>query len=107
MRYPPGDDMDQNMTGQHDKHTHKSRGIRHDIFCKPAMNKNEILKKVESLASKIEKSQNMRQVPYVLYYRFPRLIVLPIMIIIFKIDLAWTLFMVLVLQYSYFLIWFR
>lgn len=63
MRYPPGDDVDQTMTGQHDKHTHKSREFRHDIFCKPSMSKHEILKKVESLASRIEKSQNMRQVP--------------------------------------------
>lgn len=62
MRYPPGDDMDQNMTGQHDKHSYKSRGLRDDIFCKPSMGKYEILKKVESLASRIEKSQNLRQI---------------------------------------------
>lgn len=68
MRYPPGGEMDHNMAGEHNEHTDKLRGKRDNIFCKPSMSRSEISKKMESLASRIEKNQNLRQVSSYFYF---------------------------------------
>ncbi|KAJ0111776.1 hypothetical protein Patl1_01411 [Pistacia atlantica] len=61
--YPPDDgESGEKLVAKHDGKNNKKRGKRDDIFCKPPMNKAEITKKVELLASMIEKDANLRQV---------------------------------------------
>lgn len=62
-RYPPDDgESGEKLVAKHGGKNDKKHGKRDDIFCKPSMNKAEIAKKVESLASMIEKDANLRQV---------------------------------------------
>ncbi|THG21270.1 hypothetical protein TEA_028075 [Camellia sinensis var. sinensis] len=62
-QYPPDDrDLGEETIGKHGGKTEKIREKRDDIFCKPSMNKAEIGRKVESFASKLEKSQELRQI---------------------------------------------
>ena len=63
MHYPPG--QDQTGEGKLNERTEKipkSRGRRDEIFLRPPMSKNEIAKKVESLARKVEKSPRLEEV---------------------------------------------
>lgn len=61
MHYPPGEDEEQNLN-KDSGNGHKSRGKREDIFRKPVMNKAEILKKQELLASKVEKTPKLQEI---------------------------------------------
>ncbi|MCD7468457.1 hypothetical protein HAX54_006656 [Datura stramonium] len=62
-RYPPGDgETSEQVVGKHSKKVDKLRRRKDDMFCKPAMNKSEIAKRVESLASRIENNPNLRQI---------------------------------------------
>ncbi|KAL2464936.1 helicase in vascular tissue and tapetum [Abeliophyllum distichum] len=62
-RYPPDDgEMAESKFGESFGRTDKVQARRDDIFCKPALTKYEIARKVESLASRIEKSPNLRQI---------------------------------------------
>lgn len=62
-RYPPGDgETSEQVVGKHSKKFDKLRGKKDDMFCKPAMSTSEIAKRVESFASRIEKTPNMRQI---------------------------------------------
>ncbi|KAG5596422.1 hypothetical protein H5410_037654 [Solanum commersonii] len=62
-RYPPGDgETSEHVVGKHSKKFDKLRGKKDDMFCKPAMSMSEIAKRVESFASRIEKTPNMRQI---------------------------------------------
>ncbi|XP_004243616.2 DExH-box ATP-dependent RNA helicase DExH6 isoform X1 [Solanum lycopersicum] len=62
-RYPPGDgETNEPVVGKHSKKFDKLRGKKDDMFCKPVMSTSEIAKRVESFASRIEKSPNMRQI---------------------------------------------
>ncbi|KAK9266485.1 hypothetical protein L1049_001691 [Liquidambar formosana] len=62
-RYPPDDgEVDEEMIGKHSGKADKKRAKKDDIFCKPIMNKAEIAKKLELLASKIEKAPNLRKI---------------------------------------------
>ncbi|XP_021912390.1 DExH-box ATP-dependent RNA helicase DExH6-like [Carica papaya] len=62
-RYPPEDgELGEKQVGRHGEKTDKIRRRRDDIFRKPLMNEEEIAKKVESLASRIEKAANLRQI---------------------------------------------
>ncbi|XP_019193302.1 PREDICTED: DExH-box ATP-dependent RNA helicase DExH6-like [Ipomoea nil] len=61
-RYPPGDEETTSyMSEKHNKKAGKLFGLNDDIFRKPAMDKSDIAKKVELLASRVEKSQDLRQ----------------------------------------------
>ncbi|KAJ8429917.1 hypothetical protein Cgig2_025347 [Carnegiea gigantea] len=60
MHYPPGEDEDQNLN-KDSGNGHKSRGKREDIFRMPVMNKAEISKKQELLASKVEKTPKLQE----------------------------------------------
>ncbi|KAK4355822.1 hypothetical protein RND71_024793 [Anisodus tanguticus] len=62
-RYPPDDgETSEQVVGKHSKKVDKLRGKKDDMFSKPAMNKSEIAKRVESLASRIENTPNLRQI---------------------------------------------
>ncbi|XP_059664898.1 DExH-box ATP-dependent RNA helicase DExH6-like [Cornus florida] len=62
-RYPPDDQkVDEEMIGKHSGKSDKRHGKRDDIFCRPSMNKDEIAKKVESLASRVEKSPKLTEI---------------------------------------------
>ncbi|KAK6784734.1 hypothetical protein RDI58_018189 [Solanum bulbocastanum] len=62
-RYPPGDgETSEQVVGKHSKKVDKLRGKKDDMFCKPVMSTSEIAKRVESFASRIEKTPNMRQI---------------------------------------------
>ncbi|KAK6116331.1 hypothetical protein DH2020_049958 [Rehmannia glutinosa] len=62
-RYPPNDvEMTENKIGESSGTTYKVRAHRDDIFCKPAMTRTEIANKVESLASRIEKTPHLRKI---------------------------------------------
>nr|XP_004243616.1 DExH-box ATP-dependent RNA helicase DExH6 isoform X1 [Solanum lycopersicum] len=62
-RYPPGDgETNEPVVGKHSKKFDKLRGKKDDMFCKPVISTSEIAKRVESFASRIEKSPNMRQI---------------------------------------------
>lgn len=63
LHYPPGED--QSGEGKLDKQTEKapkSQGRKDDIFLRPPISKNEIAKKVESLAQKVEKSPRLKEI---------------------------------------------
>uniref|UniRef100_A0A5B7AJQ7 Putative ATP-dependent RNA helicase DHX36 n=1 Tax=Davidia involucrata TaxID=16924 RepID=A0A5B7AJQ7_DAVIN len=63
IRYPPDDqEVSEEMFGKHSGKTDKIQVKKDDIFRKPSMNKAEIAKKVESLASRVEKAANLRQI---------------------------------------------
>lgn len=62
-RYPPDDaEMATQMTENGSGTTDKIWGKRDDIFCRPSMNKEEIAKKVDSFASRIEGDPHLKQV---------------------------------------------
>jgi ATP-dependent RNA helicase DHX36 len=62
-RYPPDDgEVDNEMVGKKTEKIDKIRQKKDDIFCKPSMSRAEIAKKVESLASKMEKVAYLKQV---------------------------------------------
>lgn len=62
-KYPPDNgETSEQVVGKHSKKVDKYRGKKDDVFCKPAMNKSEIAKRAESLASRIENTPNLRQV---------------------------------------------
>lgn len=66
-RYPPDDkEMVTQMVENGSGKTEKIWGKKDDIFGRPSMNKAEIAKKVELLASRIEEDPHLRQVlsPY-------------------------------------------
>lgn len=50
------------MSEKHNKKANKLYGLRDDIFRKPAMDKSDIAKEVELLASRVENNQDLRQV---------------------------------------------
>ncbi|KAF8412726.1 hypothetical protein HHK36_000695 [Tetracentron sinense] len=61
--YPPRDgEMNEEMVGNHKGKTAKIMRKKDDCFCKPSMRKVEIGKKVESLASRMTKTSNLRQI---------------------------------------------
>ncbi|GLT94049.1 hypothetical protein SLE2022_118120 [Rubroshorea leprosula] len=57
-RYPPDNDE----LGKYGGKIDKLRRKKDDIFCKPLMNKAEISRKAELLASRIESTKNLRQI---------------------------------------------
>nr|XP_016442949.1 PREDICTED: DExH-box ATP-dependent RNA helicase DExH6-like isoform X1 [Nicotiana tabacum] len=62
-KYPPDNgETSEQVVGKHSKKVDKYRGKKDDVFCKPAMNKSEIAKRAESLASRIENTPNLRQI---------------------------------------------
>ncbi|KAL3633801.1 hypothetical protein CASFOL_022563 [Castilleja foliolosa] len=62
-RYPPNDvEMTENKLGESCGKRHKVRADKDDIFSKPTMSPSEIASKVESLASRIERTPNLRQI---------------------------------------------
>lgn len=62
-QYPPDDEeVDKEKVGRKTERVDKMRRSKVDIFLKPSMSKAEIAKKVESLASKIERATNLKQV---------------------------------------------
>lgn len=62
-RYPPDDcEMGEKMVGKLGGNTDKIRRKKDDIFSRPLMNKAEIEKKVESLASAVENVPKLKQV---------------------------------------------
>ncbi|XP_030929402.1 DExH-box ATP-dependent RNA helicase DExH6 isoform X1 [Quercus lobata] len=62
-QYPPDDEeVDKEKVGKKTERVDKMRRSKVDIFLKPSMSKAEIAKKVESLASKIERAANLKQV---------------------------------------------
>lgn len=63
IQYPPDDGkMDYGMVGKQAETIDKTRKKKDDIFCKPSMSTAEIAKKVELLASKMEKVGYLKQV---------------------------------------------
>uniref|UniRef100_A0A2P2LDZ6 ATP-dependent RNA helicase n=1 Tax=Rhizophora mucronata TaxID=61149 RepID=A0A2P2LDZ6_RHIMU len=61
--YPPEDgNLADKMIGKDSEKANKERGKKDEIFCKPSINKKEIAKKMDSLASRVEKDANFRQV---------------------------------------------
>ncbi|GER54025.1 ATP-dependent RNA helicase [Striga asiatica] len=62
-QYPPNDlEMAENKFGESSGINGKVQAFKDDMFCKPAMTQSEIASKVESLASRIEKSADLRQI---------------------------------------------
>ncbi|XP_051151910.1 DExH-box ATP-dependent RNA helicase DExH6 [Andrographis paniculata] len=62
-QYPPDDvEMTESKVGECSVKNGNVRGTKDDMFCKPTMNKSDIENKVESLASKIKKVPNLRQI---------------------------------------------
>ncbi|CAA0836936.1 helicase in vascular tissue and tapetum [Striga hermonthica] len=62
-QYPPNDlEMAENKFGESSGKNGKVQAFKDDMFCKPAMTQSEIASKVESLASRIEKSAELRQI---------------------------------------------
>ncbi|KAM3221572.1 DExH-box ATP-dependent RNA helicase DExH6 [Capsicum annuum] len=62
-RYPPDDgETCEQVVGKHSKKVDKLQGKKDDMFCKPAMNKSEIAKRMQSLASRIEKTPSLKQI---------------------------------------------
>lgn len=63
MRYPPGEDeAGKQILSEDIGNTRKSKGKRDDVFRKPLMNKDDIAKKVESLAGKVEKTPKLKEI---------------------------------------------
>ncbi|KAK2996686.1 hypothetical protein RJ639_026089 [Escallonia herrerae] len=61
-QYPPNDcDVGEEMVGEPSGKTDKLQKKKDDTFFKPLLNRAEIAKKVESLASRVEKAPNLRQ----------------------------------------------
>ncbi|KAK4484325.1 hypothetical protein RD792_006902, partial [Penstemon davidsonii] len=62
-QYPPDDaETTRNKVGESSGKNEKIRARRDDMFCKPGMTESEIANKVESLASRIKKAPNLRQI---------------------------------------------
>ncbi|KAG6661759.1 DExH-box ATP-dependent RNA helicase DExH6-like [Carya illinoinensis] len=63
IQYPPDDGkIDYGMVGKQAEKIDKTRQRKDDIFCKPSMSTAEIAKKVELLASKMQKEGYLKQV---------------------------------------------
>ncbi|KAF8408631.1 hypothetical protein HHK36_004694 [Tetracentron sinense] len=61
--YPPDDrEMSKDKIGNHSVKTNTIKRKKDDSFCRPSMNKAAIAKKVESLASRMNKAPNLRQI---------------------------------------------
>lgn len=61
--YPPEDgELGEKLVGKSSGKTDKTRVKKDDVFLKPIMSKEEIAKKVELLASRIENAANLRQI---------------------------------------------
>lgn len=70
-RYPPDDvDMTENKVGVSSGKTDNVRVRKDALFCRPAMNQSDIVNKVESLASRIETTPNLRQVRTPSWYSY-------------------------------------
>nr|GMC48493.1 DExH-box ATP-dependent RNA helicase DExH6-like [Ipomoea batatas] len=62
-RYPPGvEETTSYMSEKHNKKANTLYGLRDDIFRKPAMDKSDIAKEVELLASRVENNRDLRQI---------------------------------------------
>ncbi|CAN4084548.1 unnamed protein product [Withania somnifera] len=62
-QYPPDDgETSEQVVGKHSKKVDKLRGKKDDMFCRPAMIKSEIARRVEALSSRIENTPNLRQI---------------------------------------------
>ncbi|CAK9133201.1 unnamed protein product [Ilex paraguariensis] len=62
-RYPPDDrEVGDEMVKKGGGKIQKPHRKKEDIFCKPSLNMAETAKKLESLASRIEKTPNLRQI---------------------------------------------
>lgn len=62
-QYPPDDrDLGKEIEGKHSATAKRVRENPDEFFCKPSMDKAEIAKRVESLASRVENSRDLRQV---------------------------------------------
>lgn len=63
MHYPPDDGEEgKEMAGKISEKTYNLHRKKDGIFCKPSMNRAEIAKKVELLASRMENVPNLRKV---------------------------------------------
>lgn len=63
VRYPPGDEVeDLELSGKSSDKNESAQRKRDNTFRKPLMNKEEIAKKVESLASKLKNNANLRTI---------------------------------------------
>lgn len=61
--YPPGDEVeDLELSGKSSDKNDSAQRKRDNTFRKPLMNKEDIAKKVESLASKLKNNANLRKV---------------------------------------------
>ncbi|XP_057469455.1 DExH-box ATP-dependent RNA helicase DExH6-like [Actinidia eriantha] len=61
-QYPPDDQEGDEIVAKHRRRTENLRYNRDDIFNRPLMCQGEIAKKVGSLASRVEKSPDLRQI---------------------------------------------
>ncbi|GMH15707.1 hypothetical protein Nepgr_017548 [Nepenthes gracilis] len=62
MRYPPGEEAQEPKLREHIVDTKTEQGRRDDIFGKPLMNKSDIAKKIEELASSTQKSPKLKEI---------------------------------------------
>ncbi|KAM1358994.1 hypothetical protein ACFX15_045198 [Malus domestica] len=63
VHYPPGDEVeDLELSGKSSNKNESAQRKRDNTFRKPLMNKEEIAKKVESLASKLKNNANLRKI---------------------------------------------
>ena len=70
-QYPPDDqDLGDEIVAKHRRRTENLRYNRDDIFNRPLMGQGEIAKKVGSLASRLEKSPDLRQVLFTYHSEF-------------------------------------
>lgn len=61
--YPPDDEaLSQETTGKHKKKADKQRRKKDDIFWRPSMNKEDIVKKVESYTDRVKSVANLKKV---------------------------------------------
>lgn len=61
--YPPDDgELGKETTGKHNKKADKHRRKKDDIFWRPSMNKEEIIKKVESYTTRVKSVANLKKV---------------------------------------------
>ncbi|TQD69133.1 hypothetical protein C1H46_045334 [Malus baccata] len=63
VHYPPGDEVeDLELSGKSSNKNESAQRKRDNTFRKPLMNKEEIAKKMESLASKLKNNANLRKI---------------------------------------------
>ncbi|GAB4848177.1 DExH-box ATP-dependent RNA helicase DExH6 [Ancistrocladus abbreviatus] len=60
--YPPGEEVQGQKLSAHREKKKKRRGKRDDVFCKPLMNREEIQKSVELLASRTHRTPKLKQI---------------------------------------------